>query len=415
MHLLRRLIGLGIGAIFVLGFPVGTWTYHLQEAVFDTSIYKEMFVDQGFYADLVPAVLPALLEGLEDQNPEPGQLTLLQIIENTPTNDWEDIAPTLVPIDWVEYEVETNLDAFARWIDGEADDLDLVFHTETVRRRLLSSSGEEALRQVVATWPACSPDDLDTFDQFAGGNPAVAFPFCCPGTPEANARLEVMVQDAVLRAADTLPNALDVVGEMEQHSREHVKPGDEPFTRTGLARFRAGMRLWDKLFVLNLLLPVALLSLVVIAVIRSFKSFFRWIGWLLILGSVATLLPLLSLPFIINDITFEHEIEGGFAAGGALLAEIVGARTFHMLLDAFTWPVLIQCAVLMTIGFVFAVISVILNDLDAPPELTYAASLASTGSAMQAESSPAAEASTRLDNTPPDASTSARPTWNEDL
>jgi hypothetical protein len=88
----------------------------------------------------------------------------------------------------------------------------------------------------------------------------------------------------------------------------------------------------------------------------------------LILGCVLTLAPLFLLPFITGETHFEGELESGFATGGALIAEVVGNRMFELLIGEFTWPVLIQAAILLVVGFAFTVFSVLLNDPDAPPD-----------------------------------------------
>jgi hypothetical protein len=119
--------------------------------------YKNAFKDKDFYQDLLPAVLPALLEDLENQeDTSEDTVTLLHVINHLDQRDWEQIAPQLVPIEWVEYAVEANLDSFLAWLDGDAPDLEIIFRTEALRRRLSGSPGEVAVQMMASALPECS-------------------------------------------------------------------------------------------------------------------------------------------------------------------------------------------------------------------------------------------------------------------
>ena len=396
MRCLGRLIGLGLAFIFVVIFPCSLWGFNIHRIALDLETYDAAFADEDFHENLAPGVLPALLEGFEENPPPPGALSLLQIIEHADQRAWEDVTPVLVPTEWVEYEVETNLETFTNWLEGDTDDLILIFHNETLRRRLSSDDGQAAIRSLVEQWPACSLAEQRAFNQYRRGVVDVEFPYCIPPTGQGRDTLEEMVSDAILHAAEVLPSELNVLDEMEQAIVE--ENDHDPFTRDELNFFRSSIRLWRRVVALYLLLPLAVLSSIVIFAVRSFKTFFRWIGWSLLLGSVLAVLPLFMFPFVLHDFSFESEIEGGFATGGALLAEITGERMFRLLIGEFTFPVLFQSIVLIGVGFLFAVLSVLVNDPDAPPEPVILAN----GVQMPSGSSTSARGETRtqLDDTP---------------
>jgi hypothetical protein len=372
MRFLRRLTGWGLALLFIAILPCSLWTFNTQRIVLDGQTYKTVFANEGFYTDLAPRVLPALLKELGPTTSATG-ITLLDAIDHLAPQDWETIAPQLVPKEWVSREVEQNLDAFLAWLDGTAN-LDIVFNTGLLRTRLASAPGEAAVTRIGELLPACAPDQETQFGQFVDSAeaPPVAFPYCRPADPALQRELAGLLNTARLAALDSLPEQLDVVEEMRTVSQEATTPDGKPvpaniFSDAELNRFRSTIRLWRQLLALTLMIPAALLSLTVIVVVRSSKTFFRWMGWSLMAGSVLTLLPLFLLPFIVQDFNFEHQIEQGFATGGALIAEVMGGHMVRLLIGAFTWPILIQSAILIAIGFAFAVVSVLLRDPDAPP------------------------------------------------
>ncbi|MCD4686937.1 MAG: hypothetical protein K8S97_13485 [Anaerolineae bacterium] len=374
MRFLRRVIGFGLAALFVLLLPLSLWTYNGQRILLSGNTYKEMFTDEDFYDDLVPRVLPALLTDLDASQPAQGEVAFRDLIDHTPAREWERIAPALVPREWVEREVNQNLDATLDWLDEDRD-LELVFHTDVVRRQLNGRAGEQAVAQMIAAMPSCTLEEERDLDAFMQGAADVEFPYCRPANASLSASLDELMHLARVAAAAELPDEIDVIAEMraEAEVEAALHPDDpfsndpDPFSDKDLNQFRSAVRLWKQLLLLTLMIPLAVLSMIVIVAIRSAKSFFRWVGWSLILGSMITLAPLFFLPFIAPHLTVETELEDGFVAGGSLIAEVVSHRVFEMLIGQFTWPVLIQAALLIGIGFVFAVLSVLLLEPDRKP------------------------------------------------
>lgn len=378
LRFIRRVIGCGLATLFVLLLPLALWTYNCQRILLTGSTYKDMFADEDFYDDLVPRVLPALLTDLDASQPAEGEIAFLDLINHIPVRDWERVAPALVPRDWVKREVDKNLDAVLGWLDEDRN-LDIVFETGDLSRRLGGREGEQAADQMIRALPSCTPDEERALANFVRGDRDVEFPFCLPQNLELQNAVAAIVHTARVVAAAELPQEIDVIAEMrlaeeEQEAAEaamnpDVSPEDDPapFSDADLNQFRSAVLLWKNLLLLTLMVPLAALSMIVIVAIRSAKSFFRWVGWSLMLGSMITLAPLFFLPFVAPHLSVETELEEGFVTGGALIAEVIGHRMVEMLIGQFTWPVLIQAALLIGIGFVFAVLSVLLLDPDRKP------------------------------------------------
>ncbi len=404
MRCLGRLLGLILAVFFVGMLPCSLWTYNTQRITLEGDTYKRVFKDKDFYDELTPRVLPALLKGLQEEDPAGTTVSFLEVINHLDAHDWKQIAPTLIPPGWVEHEVQTNLDSFLAWLDGNQD-LVIVFQTEDLSRWLSGDPGKNALPQIAQALPACSPDQEQQFAQFVNETADVAFPYCRPEDSALLSQLNPLLDSARLAAADQLPTELNVVEEMRQALRErasdpaHQQAAEKAYSDEELNRFRSAVRLYKRLLPLTLMIPAVLLSLIVIVAIRSSKMFFRWMGWALIIGSLFTLLPLFFLPFMARDMSFSSELESGFAAGGALIAEVVGSRMVKLLIGAFTWPILEQSAVLIAIGFFFTVLSVLLRDPDAPQD-----DAGPTMVAVPAYQTPGgmimSETPTRLDTTP---------------
>ncbi len=397
MRCLGQLLALGFVFIFVMLLPCSLWTVNTQQIALDGNMYKELFVDEDFYEQLIPAVLPSLLQ--ESNLEENSDLTLALAIKALDYDEWERISPNLVPKEWVSSAVETNLDAFFSWLDGDRRELEIRFETGVLKNRLLGEPGERAIEDIVNHFPLCDTNaEKQQFVAFAKEKPGVIFPYCLPTPPdqkligvevctEYDAEestqcldyatdltykewLTIQLHVAKNQAANALPDELDVIKEMDEAAEEHLTPGEHVFSQSELNSMRSSIRLWQKTIYLAYLIPAAFMSLVVIVTVRSSKSFFRWMGWPLIIGSLFALVPLLFLPLLMGDIRIESqgELEQGFASGGTLVAEITANGMMRLLVGEFTSPVLKHCAILIAIGFFAVVISVLLPDPDTPPE-----------------------------------------------
>ncbi len=379
MRWASRIAGGGLALLFVLSVPFALWTFNTQRYLLEAKTYKTLFVSQDFYDKLLPRVLPALLSDLQPADEDPHAVSFLAAIDHLSARDWREIAPLLVPPAWVKSEVETNMDAFLAWLEDDMP-LEIVFHTDALRRQLESPSGEEAVMRMTAALPACTPEEQVALERYVAGDPQAAFPYCRPQSEAQVRALFRVLNEARLAAAQSIPPQLDVIAEMRAAAQAMAQAEGEPlegdpFSPRELSRFRASVTLWRKLLPLALLIPLALLSLLVIVCVRSAKAFFRWAGWLCIVGGLLALAPLYLLPFVVPALGYEQRLESGFTVGGALIAEVVGQRMAELLIGAFTWPILFQASLLVGVGFVFVVLSVFLRQPEAefvvpwpPPE-----------------------------------------------
>lgn len=404
MRCLGRLIGLMMAFFFVCMLPCSLWTFNTQRIALDGNTYKRIFTNKDFYDELEPRVLPALLKGLKENNTTTNGVSFLDAINHLNQRDWVRIAPTLIPPGWVAQTVQSNLDSFLAWVDGNQD-LVLVFQTDQLSAWLAGPPGENAVQQMAQALPVCTPEQEQQFEQFVNKTTGVEFPYCRPNRSDLAQNLTGLLDTARLDAAKQIPQQLNVVDEMRKALSQATqnpadkKAAEKAYSDAELNRFRSGVRLYKRLLPLTLMIPAALLSLVVIFAIRSSKLFFRWVGWALIIGSLFTLLPLFLLPFMAHDLSFSSELEEGFATGGALISEVVGSRMIRLLVGAFTWPILEQSAILIGIGFFFTVLSVLVRDPDAPIEavsVPYQVPSYQTPAGMVMTETP-----TRLDTTPP--------------
>jgi hypothetical protein len=140
------------------------------------------------------------------------------------------------------------------------------------------------------------------------------------------------------------------------------------------------------------LIPMAFLAMVVIFAVDSARSFFRWVGVPLTCGGITALLPLGMVPFILSNTNNDHP------DADSIVFETMRGVMLSLISD-FTTPVLIQGALLVTVGFLFVFISML---LPAPqklmPQLEFGGDSLSGGStpALSQDATPAPKTQTSV-------------------
>ena len=139
-------------------------------------------------------------------------------------------------------------------------------------------------------------------------------------------------------------------------------PRPNQMDNSSLAHARVDIWLQARLMVLLFLIPIALICLIVIVIVRSSKTFFRWLSWALILSGFVSLIPVIVIAVsgvggkaggihIYKSATGISEIALNSLAGGAI----------QSIVSTLVLGVLIQVAILIVVGLVAAFISILLT------------------------------------------------------
>lgn len=376
MKLLGQLIAFLIAPVLIVGLACAVWTFSASQMILDADTYKNALAQQGVYDELLPAVLPALVEVVQREGnlSNPQVVTFLNIIDHLDAGEWAGIAANLIPPDWLRSQLEPNLDAFFRWLSDETAALDVQVNTRALRERLSGPSLQRAVNQIIVSWPPCTDAQLETLLNFDPQVGNTDFPFCQP-PGEHIATMSAILSGELQQVAAQLPDVLPTPGWL-----------NNPETRANLEMLKRNVRVAQALVLEMLLLPVALLSLIVFFAVRSLQSFGRWAGGMLLLSGILTVvpIPLLLSPFVLPARA------GAAGPGGPTYVDVILQGVARSLVGAFTLPILIQAGVILALGFVALVVSVLVR----APEEAMAAAISATmadsgaGTAPRAPSTP---------------------------
>lgn len=329
--------------IFLIILPAMVWTFNIQHAIFEPETYEQILGKRAFYNRVLPSMVAGMTEVGEDpEHPLPAHEVDLplspQVFENLTTDDWETLTELLLPAPWIKGELERNVDALFDWFDGPDIKPDIRFDLGEVKQRFGGEEGQESLELVVASWPACSESESQLVEDYLDDKIGVEdFPACQPKGDLMNRLMDDLSGSMVTTAKEWPDFAPDRQAE------------DSPFAtaeRDQWLGLKFVLRVARRVSYLLFLFPLVLLLLIEIFAVRSFKSLFKWYGWALLLGGLATLFPLLDmLPLAaLRGMTNARQAELIFGAAIAV------NQTFGQ-------PILYQGAALVIIGLVFLAVA----------------------------------------------------------
>jgi hypothetical protein len=299
-------------------------------------LYKDALAKEGIYARL-----PALVAEGVAQAKQTGHLGELGGVEQLSPADWNIAFGAVLPAPYLQAQTESALDQFAEWMHSAAPAPVVKISLAELKRRLTAGEAETAYRRILEGKPLCTDEQM----RAAGG-----FSLGCRPPPDQMPQVLDGFRKTMQTTAGNLPESADLFEKIKTDSG-----GAQVLQK--LAKVRTRLARWERYAEWSPVIPVALLLLIAVFGVRSFRGWMLWWGVpCLIVGLVAVVFALPSasgarwvfstivlprlpaeVPAAILDAAFglmTAIVQGvlggvlkhaGILAGGGLVAIILGA------------------------------------------------------------------------------------------
>jgi hypothetical protein len=264
--------------LFILIVSISACTVAFRESLINVDTYKETLVEQKVYEDIIPYVVPAILKNnqAELNSDESFSIDLNDIDSFMSVDDWRKVSDELIPAEWVQNQTENVLNSIDSIKQGDFSKLQNIVDLSEVVERLQGDSAKRASNIIVESAPDCTAQQLLQLRQFNGQSDSI-FPVCNP--------LEAQKNKSITLISDWFYNVGLVIETQIRQQDDALSIPEE-----GAKVIYNLFQLDSQLSLLLLLCPLSLIGLIILLVVRNFKSFGRWIGWALILSGIFTLL-----------------------------------------------------------------------------------------------------------------------------
>ena len=350
-----RGIALLFFVLILTSTPCALWTLNIDSVAMNQDTYKTALSSQNFYANVLPG-LTELLAHSPNQKDNAAVQRSLQVFESNMSDaDWQELADKVLPPDWLKHEVDNNISAGFDWLNGSGTLPGFRFDLSQLKEQLTDQNNVlSAIDLLISKMPPCS---LTQAKQLSNLDPTVpngmdSFQLCNPEQSELKTAVETKVTTVITTAAGQAPAFIDFQQEL---TKSNTSPQQ---VQADFDHIRASITLGNRLVILLLLVPLALMSLIIIFTVRSTKGLFRWFGWALILSGILTLIPvpfLSGLP-VLSGITtaIQQGMGGNNPLFRGLFLGIIGSITNRM-----TSAIMVQIGIAIGIGFIALIISVL--------------------------------------------------------
>jgi hypothetical protein len=345
---LSRLIAILLVVVTIFLFTLAIWNAAFEQTFLNPDVFKKGLGKQDIYADIIPVAVPALLSA-SDIDSEATGVSIKAITETLPADDWRAVSNELVPPEWLQTQVERMLDLFFAWVNGDTN----ATYQETIdfqgfADRLTGEEGQVAVQRIIDSAPSCTDTQIDQLRQLQDGRP-VTLPICNP--PETYLPL----------MHDTLSSALEqFAAHLGDENITLAETVDRQHRDKAVKALPLVVDIYRQLGSLFFLCPAALLALVMVLVVRSFKGFGRWIGGTLVAGGLIAIAP---LPFIsmgiVNSAT-EMLLSSTESPEIRLFQLRLATGLVSSIFQDFATPIVIQAGLMAGIGVVIIIISMVM-------------------------------------------------------
>jgi hypothetical protein len=253
-----------------------------QPQVYKEALAKERISDRlpALVADTVTHTIEASARSEANRGGAVDE-SLVKLVHQVSATDWEMVFGAVLPPSYVRQQIEGALDQFFGWVHSNTAIPVVNISFGELKRRLVAPETEETYVRILQAKPPCTASQL----QSAGG-----LPFgCCP-SPEEMPRVRQGFRTMMQTAVDRLP---DTVNLFEKLSGD----GATAEATRRLAEVRTRLVQLEWLAWWSPAVPAALLLLIAVFAVRSFRGWMFWWGIpCLIVGAVSAVLALPVVP-----------------------------------------------------------------------------------------------------------------------
>ena len=333
----RVLAGLAAAALVVF-LPVTLLARNIALVLFEpqalTQAVSERLIESGMLRETV-------VKNLLSEEASLGGLSLEAATHYLTPEERGEMIDLLMPEAWMKDQILQVTTQFFAWFDDPSTRLVLTVDTGRVAAGLESEASARVVEMVVESWPACTLEDVGKMIGIGAIPGEQGFPFC--EAPEPLRGVVVSAAGGALQLlGESLPARLAIVDQGFEDSDKLLQTKEQVRMLRFVARW-------------GIIVSLALLGVITMLAVRSWKGLTRWWGIPLLLGGLLAFLPVLLGGRLLHLLV--SRLTAGLSGLPALteLAQALGEAIGAAVLRPQAW----QAALVTFIGLVLTLLSLI--------------------------------------------------------
>jgi hypothetical protein len=311
----RKVLGFAIAFLFIFFSVPALFLLPAETILFQPIPYINALQDQNIYQDI-----PAWLAGVAVNNGNNGSGgTQAKVLSSLGEPGYQNIFSVLMPQDWLKSQTDNLITNLWDYLNFKQTTLTLDIDLREVKTRFKGAQGQTIAKEIVSSWPACSPEQLlGIITQLAQGNNLADIPLCQP--PEMYLPLTYqLVQVSLSGFTGALPDQLNLMSVISVTTN-----GDPTQSSAWQQTFQYYKLLRLGLRVLPVLSFILLLLLAIIT-FRSARTGWSWLGITILLTGIFGLITA-GILFLSGNLLVQQAVSAVFGGAPAgLITAVINA------------------------------------------------------------------------------------------
>ncbi|NIS82840.1 MAG: hypothetical protein GTO14_22170 [Anaerolineales bacterium] len=263
--------------IFILALPLGLLALNTSSLIFSpenlSRTLTERLVHSGALRRSIAEYIPQS-QFFEDMGRDS---EIFEAFKNLDTGEWERVLDILLPPEWMEKQFKESFEAISRWLEDDSFAPIIEFDLRPIKARVQGGGAIEIVEMVVDSWPSCTTTQVERMRQTLTETGEVLILLCEPPEPYREQLVQLATRQFRIYVRD-IPNTFSSVRD---------QPPVQETERS--LQLKERIRLVRALSFAGWLLPLALLGLIMVLAIRSWRDLAIWWGIPILLAGILTM------------------------------------------------------------------------------------------------------------------------------
>lgn len=301
LKLSMRILAAIFALIFIATLPFGFLAFFSANEIFNpeelTNTINESLIVSGVLRSNITEALSET-EFVEDSDDE-GEAR--RALNELTIEDWRRVVDIAISDEWLEKQIKETVESINTWLDDDRVSPGLEIDMRPIKAKMQGNDLFEIINLIVDTWPTCTQDQVDQMQQSMVESGQAPVLYCEPPEP-----LRSELIDFAARRFQDFFREMPATFSIFKLDEQIQKPDDVLLLKERIRMIRTfTMGGW--------LLSAALLGLIMVLAIRSWRDVAIWWGIPIFVAGILTIALVFSVNTFIDRVLQESTVEGSKA------------------------------------------------------------------------------------------------------
>ncbi len=314
MKLTTRILAAIFVLIFIVTLPFGLLAFFTSNMIFNPEeldkMLNESLIESGALRESLTEILSETKFGDDTEEDVEVQRALSELA----IDDWNRIIDIVIPDKWLENQIKETIVSVNAWLDDDRLRPDLKIDLHPIKEKMQGDGLHEIINLIVDSWPTCTQAQVDQMQQSMIESGQAPILYCEPPEP-----LRSELIDFAARRFQEFFREMPATFSLFELDEGNQNPEDVDLFKERIRTIRAfTMGGW--------LLSAALLGLIMVLAIRSWRDVAIWWGIPILVAGVLTIALGLSTNAVVDSVLQESRVEGSVALYDLLMLPVTTMR-----------------------------------------------------------------------------------------